>query len=316
MRIVFAGSPDIAVPTLEALAEEFEVVGVLTNPDRRKGRSKKLLPTEVKSKALELGLPVFQYDHLYGEARTAIAALEPDILISFAFGKIFGPKFLALFPEGGVNVHPSLLPLHRGATPIPAAILAGDPVTGITVQKISLKMDEGDILDTISFPLDGSETTESLSTDVSVKSPKLLCDVIRTIERDTAIPLKQDDTHASYCSFMQKSDAEIDWNSSATQISGMVRGYYPWPKAFTRFQGKVLMLTYAREITEEISEISIASDTQVGTVLGTVAKQGILITTGKGIVSVERLQLQSKKELDWKAFMNGNPSLIGSVLGE
>ncbi len=316
MRIVFAGSPEIAVPTLEALAKEFDVVGVLTNPDRPKGRSKRLLPTAIKSKALELGLQVFQYDHLYKESRETISSLEPDILISFAFGKIFGPKFLALFPEGGINVHPSLLPKHRGATPIPAAILAGDTMTGITIQEIDLKMDEGDILASVSFPLDGTETTESLSDFVSQKSPELLCEVVRSIAGQLVKPVKQDGRDATYCSFMNKEEAQIDWQSPAMKISSMVRGYYPWPKASTTFQGRVLMLTYARIFSEGVPGIRLEADTKVGTVLGAVAKHGIIIATGQGMIGVERLQLQSKKEMDWKSFMNGNPSIIGSVLGE
>ncbi len=315
MRIVFAGSPAIAVPCLEALANEFEVVGVLTNPDRKKGRGKKLLPTEVKTKAVELGIPVLQFDHLYAEAREAVRSLEPDLLVSFAFGRIFGPKFLAVFPEGGLNVHPSLLPKYRGATPIPAAIRAGDEETGITVQRISPGMDEGDILEVLRFPLEGTETTESLSAYVSLQSPDVLCRAVRSLVDGTAVPQAQNPDGATYCSFIQKSDALIDWGQSAGSISCMVRAYYPWPKAFTSYQGNTLMLSDVHEFTDEIPGITVDGSTRPGTVLGAVAGHGVIIAAGSGLLGVGRLQLQSKKELDWKSFINGNPGLIGAELG-
>jgi methionyl-tRNA formyltransferase len=162
MKVLFAGSPEIAVPLLERLAEAHKVQ-VLTNPDMPSGRGRKLTPNPVKHRSLELGLPVHQPQKLDREFRETLIPWEPEILVSFAFGKIFGPKFLGLFPQGGINVHPSLLPRYRGPSPIPAAILAGESQTGISIQKLALAMDAGDILAQEIWPLKGEETTLSLS---------------------------------------------------------------------------------------------------------------------------------------------------------
>lgn len=313
MRILFAGSPAIAVPSLEAVAEAFEVVGVLTNPDKRRGRGKRICSTEVKCRAEELGIPVLQFDHLYKESRDAVRALRPDILVSFAYGRIFGPKFLELFPSGGINVHPSLLPRHRGCAPIAAAIQAGDEKTGISVQRIALSMDTGDLLDVRELPLRGDETTESLSADVAVKSPEILVSVLKSIEEGTAVAVRQSEEGVSYCSMLDKSQAEIDWHESAAKISGKIRAFYPWPKAVTEYDGRKLMITHAVEFTGEIPGVSIDENTLPGTVLAS-TKRGILICAGTGIISASRLQLQSKKEMDHRSFLNGNPSLVGSVL--
>jgi methionyl-tRNA formyltransferase len=314
MRIVFAGSPAIAVPSLEALAAAFTVVGVLTNPDRKKGRGKQMSATEVKIKALELGIPVIQHEHLYRQAREEIAALQPDLLVSFAYGRIFGPRFLSLFPLGGVNVHPSLLPSYRGCAPIQAAILSGDRSTGITIQKIALKMDTGDILSQLPIGLDGRETTETLSDTVSHLSPELLVRTLKEYRSSGITPVAQDDGLATYCTFVDRSDALIDWSDSASKISSAIRAYYPWPKAFTHFHDRVLMLTYALPYDGELPGVPLEDTMVPGMVLGASGSAGLIVATGSGLLGVTRLQLQSKKEMDWKAFMNGNPGIIGSLL--
>lgn len=313
MRVLFAGSPSIAVPSLEAVAEAFEVVGVLTNPDKRRGRGKRLCSTEVKCCADGLGLPVLQFDHLYGEARTAVKALKPDILVSFAYGRIFGPKFLDIFPLGGLNVHPSLLPRYRGCAPIPAAIMAGDEKTGISVQRIALSMDTGDLLEVREIPLKGDETTGSLTADVAIQSPGLLVSALKRVEAGTAEPVRQSEEGVSYCAMLEKSQSPIDWQESAARISGKIRAFNPWPKAMTEFEGRKLMLTHAVEYCGEIPGVRIDENTAPGTVLAS-TKSGILIHAGTGVISVSRMQLQAKKEMDHKSFLNGNPSLIGSVL--
>lgn len=314
MRILFAGSPEIAVPALEALSSRFEVVGVLTNPDRVKGRGKKVLPTAVKSKAQELGLPVIQHEHLYRAARADVVKLSPDILVTFAYGRIFGPKFLELFPLGGVNVHPSLLPQFRGSTPIQSAILAGLEETGITIQSIALEMDAGDILGQIRLPLTGRETTETLSKLVADTAPGLLADVLEKVKEQAVHPRVQDGEKATFCSFIEKEQALIDWNKSAVELSREIRAYYPWPKSYTTYKGRTLMLTYALPFDDEIPGVSVDASTPPGTVLGAVAGHGIIIATGKGLLGVTRLQLQAKREMDWKSFINGNSGFIGSHL--
>ena len=167
IKIIFAGSPDAARVTLERLFDaqstcDFEIAGVLSNPPSAKGRHKDLIPTPVAAFASEKGIPVFTPEHLDGAARESISPLGADLLVSFAYGHIFGPKFLALFPLGGVNLHPSLLPKYRGCTPVPAAILNRDKETAVSLQTLSLKMDEGDILAQTIVELNGTETSESL----------------------------------------------------------------------------------------------------------------------------------------------------------
>ena len=310
MRIVFAGSPDIALPSLIKVALNFDVVAVLTNPDKVSGRGRKVKFNPVKTKALELNLNVIQADSLNGELRKKIELLNPDILVVFAYGKIFGPKFLGIFPSGGVNIHPSLLPLYRGSSPIMSAILNGDSETGISVQRINLKMDTGAILNQQKIVLTGEESTESLSSFISVEASELLIRTLKEIEAGEPIEREQDEKFVSYCTKIVKEDGRINWNESAMQIDRKIRAYTPWPRAFTRFKDKNLMLLKGGIYTRE-NDLS----GEPGTVLGFDKSDGILIQTGDGILSIKFLQLESKKAIDWKSFINGTQDFIPCVLG-
>ena len=310
MRVLYAGTPDIAVPSLEKVAAEFDVCGVLTNPDRMNGRGKKVLPPPVKVKALELGIPVFQFPNLRSEARESVSSLKPDILVVFAYGRIFGPRFLSLFKHGGVNVHPSLLPKYRGSSPILSAILNGEKETGITVQKIALKMDTGDILSQIRLPLTGEETTFSLSQTAAEKGAGLLVEVLHRIEAGNVHAVPQNDLEATYCGKIEKKDGLINWKESAEQIERKIRAFNPWPLCYTFTGGKRLNILEA----EAVDYDGAATDFP-GKVMGVDKNKGILIQTGNGVIAVRRLQLQSKKAMDWKTFKNGMPKIIGSVLG-
>lgn len=315
MRILFAGSPEIAVNALQALHERFEVVAVLTNPDRKKGRGKKVQPTAVAQRAIELGLPVLSYDHLYGEARREVASYKPEVLVTFAYGRIFGPRFLSLFPSGAINVHPSLLPTYRGCAPIQAAIENGDSQTGITIQRIALKTDEGDILSQQIIELDGTETTESLSRRVSELCVPQLLSVLDDLAEDRLSPVVQDHSRASYCYMIEKSQAPIDWKEPAFRVSSKIRSFYPWPKASTVFHDRQLSICYATLFDDEVPGVGPASEHLPGTVVAAVAPHGLITACGNGYIGIKRLQLQSKKEMDYKSFVNGNPDIIGSVLG-
>jgi len=309
MRLLFAGTPDIAVPTLRAVADAFPVVGVLTAPDRVAGRGRKVTPPPVKTTAEELGLTVLQPHKLDEDARGAVRSLAPDMLVVFAYGKIFGPKFMGLFLEGGVNVHPSLLPKYRGPAPIPAAILAGEAETGITVQYISQKMDAGAIVARERITLEGTETAASLSDDVAGRAGPLLVSTLHRIEAGTAAPEPQDEAAASYCSLINKSDAAIDWEQPADRIERMVRAYHPWPGAYTFWGGRKLTIREAGVSGAQ------GEGKQPGRVLGVDRERGILIQTGNGVLGVRRLQIQAGQESDWKSFINGHRDLDGAVLG-
>ncbi len=316
MRVLFAGTPEIAVPSLKALAAQHTVVGVLTNPDRARGRGRTAEPPPVKQAAQELGLPVFQPHTLKGEARQLLSPLGADILVVFAYGRIFGPMFLDLFPEGGVNVHPSLLPRYRGSIPIIAPIINGDPETGVTVQKIALEMDTGDILAQTRFPLDAALTADQLTAYAADTGADLLLSALSDLEAGTAAPVAQDPLYATYCRKLNKRDGQINWQLPNYMIERMVRGFFPWPKAFTEWKGKRLTLL-ASSLPSETAEGTLSSaKVKAGTVLGIDRENGILVQTGRGLLSMRRLQLQGKQSLEWRAFVNGNKEIIGSQLGD
>jgi methionyl-tRNA formyltransferase len=326
MRILFAGSPAIAVPALESVVREgFDMAGLLTNPDSPRGRSGKPEPTDCAAAALRFSgnsFPLLKPEKLDGAAREQTAALKPDILVSFAYGTIFGPKYLALFPLGGINIHPSLLPRYRGPTPIPAAILNRETVTGITIQRLAAEMDSGDILAQEEVPLTGRETTASLSAIMAQKAAGLLPNTLRGIAGGTLQGRPQDHGAATYCSLIEKKDGKIDWSRSAVEIDAQIRAFDPWPLSWTNHPpfnegkpatgGEELQLFILKA---EALEKEAALSALPGQVLGKDKDKGILIQTGKGILAVSELQYRTKKALDWKAFLNGTRNFIDVRLG-
>jgi len=242
MRVLFAGSPELAVASLDALHGRFEVCGVLTNPDRPAGRQGAAAPTAVKRRALELGLRVLQPDSLDEGFREQVQLLKPELLVVVAFGRIFRSEVLELFPRGGVNLHASLLPRHRGPSPISACILAGDRETGVTVQRLALRVDAGDILAARSLPLTGTETTGSLSGVLARMGAELLGETLAAGLRGEVRPEAQVEEQASYCRLVRKSDGLVDWRRPVEQIERMIRAYDPWPLAHTCFGGRTLNL--------------------------------------------------------------------------
>lgn len=320
LRIIYAGSPlasSIVLKNLVSAQKEcgFQVVGVLTNPPATRGRHSDLIPTEVSVVARENNIPVFEFDHLMSEAREAIFPLKADLLVSFDYGRIFGPKFLALFPLGGINLHPSALPKYRGCTPVPAALLNGDKSLGITVQKLALATDEGDILAQTEIPLDGSETTLSLmdgdgqSSAVTEAGVKLLKKVLREISNsDSEILGKKQSGETSYTEFLKKEDGKIDWNESAAVIERKIRAFTPYPLCFSSFNGVRVTILKAKLGEGKSSE-------KAGTVLPYRKAVGIEIACGDGsVLVVTELQQEKKKAMDYKSFLNGARNFVGSIL--
>lgn len=308
MRIVFAGTPEIGVPSLESLAKEFNVCGVLTNPDREKGRKKILQPSAVKEKALELGIKVFQPEKLTSEFYNEIIELKPDLLVCIAYGKIFKPEFLNLFPLGGVNIHPSLLPIYRGPSPISEALLNGDKESGISIQRLAQKMDSGNILHQSKFIISDSDTTGTLTAKIAIDAAPLICDVVRNIKNNTVTEFTQDESKATFCKLIKKEDGRINWNSSSKNIINEIRAYNPWPLAQTEFGDKGLNIL-------EATYSDIEKDGVPGLVREYSKNSGFLVNTGDGTIWITMLQLQSKKALDFKSFNNGVKDFINSVLG-
>ncbi|MDR2479217.1 MAG: methionyl-tRNA formyltransferase [Treponema sp.] len=331
MRILFAGSPGIAVPALEAVfelalrGEGFELAGVLTNPDSARGRRGTPEPSEIAACAERLfqsraagGGPVtiLKPEKLDAAAREQTAGLNPDILISFAYGTIFGPRFLALFPLGGINIHPSLLPQYRGPTPIPAAILARDRETGISIQRLAPEMDSGDILLRETVPLNGRETTASLSAVMARKAAALLPGVLRGLAAGTLQAEPQNHSEATFCSLFTKETGRIDWNHSAAAIDAQIRAYTPWPLSWTTHNGEQLFILEAKPLeTEPGNGTPPAPPGFPGHILGTDKQKGIIIQTGAGALAVTALQYRARKPLEWRAFLNGARNFTGTRLG-
>ena len=314
MRILFAGTPEIAVPTLRALSEHFDVGAVLTNTDKPGARGRALVPSAVKSEALRLGLPVLQHDSLLAQARTEVAATGCDTLVCFAYGRMFGPKFLSLFPNEKLNIHPSLLPSLRGPSPIQGAILNQMKESGISIQRIAREMDSGDLLACEPFVLQGDETSESLSSFVSLKAADLAVRALGLVQAGTATLIKQEG-EATYTTLITGEMAHLDFHQSAKELHARIRALYPWPKARTLYNGQTLLITGVHGCVQDAGDQKADADVPVGTVVGKQKGKGIAIATGDGLLWVTTLQLEKRKEMDWASFLNGNQGFLGARLG-
>lgn len=307
MRILFASTDSIALPLLELLNEKELIGAVFSTPDMPLKRSKGFAPTPIKKRALELGLPVFTPEHLNREERELVKSLDCDTLLSFSYGKIFGPKFLSLF-KYTFNVHPSLLPKYRGCSPIFNVIKNNERETAIALQKIATSIDEGELYGLFPMALDGTETSLSLEEEIAQEAPSFVLSILESV--DNIIPLPQIGG-ASYTGFITKEECKIDWTKDARAIHALVRASYPWPKAWTVFDDKPLIISGVYSSSFLPFEKSIESP---GTVVSLDKKKGLKIATGDGYLYVTRVLPAMKKEMDALSFVNGNKKIIGSKL--
>jgi methionyl-tRNA formyltransferase len=315
MRILFAGTPALAVPSLRAAAHAHDVVGVLTAPDRPSGRGREPARQPVAEAAASLGCPLLQPLTLDAAFIETVRALSADLLVAAAYGRIFREPFLALFPLGAINIHPSLLPLYRGPSPITAAILHGDTVTGVTIQRMALRFDTGDILAQSRHPLSGTETTGSLSEELAAEGAALLAEVLAGFaEGKPPAARSQKEALATYCRPLAKEDGRVDWNEPAAVIERKVRAYDPWPRATTVLGPESLLVLKSHVYTGRLDADEERREAP-GSVLAADRDHGLLVRTGEGLLAVERLQLQFKKPQDWRAFVNGHPGIVGTRLG-
>ncbi|MCQ2610800.1 MAG: methionyl-tRNA formyltransferase [Treponema sp.] len=333
VKVLYAGSPEAAAVTLQKLIEfasdpnspfynKYEIAGVLTNPPTAKGRKKELTPTPVGQFALDHNLALFTPEHLDQAAREQILPLNADVLVCFAYGHIFGPKFLGLFKNGGMNLHPSMLPKYRGCTPVPAAILNQDPQTAYTVQTIGLEMDQGDILAQKVVDLTGNETAGSLLDCAAREGSELIAGLLAELCDNGKLPQgAKQQGEASYTGVISKEDGLIDWNAQTAQIDAKIRAYTPDPSCYTHMaDGLELKILESRRLNadEEAEMRSMMggdfSARASGTVCAFVKKYGILIKTGDGYLCVTKLQKQQKNAMSYKDFMNGARDFIGSQL--
>src|SRR5512146_1315903 len=249
MRLVFCGTPEFAVPCLEALIRErFEVALVVSQPDRPKGRGLELAPTPVKLVALANGIPVTQPEKIKNneEFRGRLEAIRPDAIIVVAYGRIIPQWMIDLPPLGNINVHASLLPKYRGAAPIQWAIACGETVTGVTTIRIDAGLDTGDMLLKAEMPIAANDTAVTLAPRLSQVGAVLLVETLRAFEGGEVQPMKQDDSQATLAPILKKEDGRIDFARSATETFNRLRGFQPWPGAFTTFRGKQLTVNAAR----------------------------------------------------------------------
>ena len=299
LRLGVAGTPEFAVPALERLAEVRTVVAVFTQPDRPAGRGQALRLSPVKSRALALGLPVYQPATLKTEeARELLARLNLDLLIVAAYGLILPPAVLAMPRLGCINIHASLLPRWRGAAPIQRALLAGDPITGVTIMRMEAGLDTGPILASRATPITGLDTGESLQTRLARLGADLMVDTLPGIESASLEEKPQPDQGVTYAQKIGKAEARIDWSEDALRIWRQVRAFKPWPVAETRHQGQQVRIWEA-ELAPANPPIS-----DPGTVLAA-GPSGIDVACGSGALRVTRLQLAGRKPLPAVDFLAG-----------
>ena len=310
MRVVFMGTPDFAVASLNALIDAgHEVAAVITQPDRPKGRGNKMAFPEVKTRALELNIPVHQPASVKDEAfLELLKGYNPEVIVVVAFGRILPQPVLDLPPYGCINVHGSLLPEYRGAAPIQRAVLDGRKETGVTTMRMDIGMDTGDMLMQAKLPITDEDTTGTMFDKLAVLGGNLLIDTLTGLVNGTITPQKQDDSKATHAAMILKADEVIDWNNTAETIFCQIRGLSPAPGAYTWWNGERLKLWKARISDKETGKAP-------GTVV-TITKEALTVQTGKGCLEVMELQPAGKKAMPAQAFSNGAGVAEGIVFGE
>ncbi|MDY3917498.1 MAG: methionyl-tRNA formyltransferase [Candidatus Limivivens sp.] len=308
MKVVFMGTPDFSVGTLEALiASGHEVAAVVTQPDKPKGRGKAMQFTPVKEVAVRENIPVYQPKKVRDpEFIETLKTIGADVIVVVAFGQIIPRAILDMPKYGCVNVHASLLPKYRGAAPIQWAVIEGERESGVTTMQMDAGLDTGDMLLKTVVPIGPEETGGSLFEKLSRAGAELLIETLEGLEAGTIVPEKQGDTTTEYAKMLTKDMGEIDWTEDAFRIERLIRGLNPWPSAYTHIQGKTLKIWKARVLEGVTAR-------EPGTVLQASGGQ-LLIQTGEGILQIEELQLEGKKRMDTAAFLRGYSIEEGTVL--
>jgi len=310
MKVVFMGTPDFAVPSVAALAlGGQEVVGVITQPDRPKGRGKKLSSPPVKEVALAYGLKVFQPEKIKdGKFLDTLRALAPEVIVVAAYGCILPREVLQLPEKGCINVHASLLPKYRGAAPIHRAIINGEKETGITIMYMSEELDAGDIIRQASTEITEEDTAGTLHDRLAEMGASLLLKVLKDIEKGQINRLKQDHKRATYAPPLTREDELICWEKSSREIFNHVRGMNPWPGAYTRWDKSVLKIWRVQVVDNHNIQGS------PGEVLECDQHKGITVCTGSGAVRILELQMQGKRRMTAAEFLRGRQVPPGTVL--
>ena len=298
LNLVFCGTPRFAVPTLEKLVEAGHRIHlVVTQPDRPKGRGLELVSSPVKQSALKLNLPITQPDRIKTNEpfRAQLAAIKPDAIIVVGYGRIIPQWMLDLPPLGNINLHASLLPKYRGAAPIQWAIASGETVTGNTTMRIDAGLDTGDILLQREMPISPDDTAETLAPPLAAMGAHLMVETLAGLQAGTVHPTPQDNSHSSLAPILKKEDGLIDFSRTAAQILNRLRGFQPWPGAFTKFRGKTLQIHKAALATEPIPPAELAA-----------AGNRLLLGCAQNTtLELLELQLEGKKRTSAKDFIQG-----------
>lgn len=304
MKVIFMGTPDFSVGTLNALAEAgYEVVLAVTQPDKPKGRGGKMQATPVKEAAALHGIPVFQPKKI--RTKESIAELkkyDADIMVVIAFGQILPKEILEMTPYGCVNVHASLLPKYRGAAPIQWAVINGEKVSGVTTMQMDEGLDTGDMLLKTEVILDEKETGESLHDKLAAAGAALCVKTLKALEEGSITPQKQGESPTEYAKMLDKSLGSIDWNNSAVSIERLIRGLNSWPGAYTEWNGRVMKIWGADVYVK--AAISDSKERLPGTI-AKIEKDGFYVQTGEGLLKVTELQIPGKKKMEAAAFLRG-----------
>jgi len=308
MRIIFMGTPEFACPTLRALIERGEqVVAVVTQPDRPKGRGQQTLPPPVKVLAERHGIPVLQPVKVrLPESIEEIRALEPDLIVVVAFGQILPKALLDIPKKGCINVHASLLPRYRGAAPLNWCIVNGEAETGVTTMMMDVGLDTGDMLLKRATPIDPDEDTQSLHDRMSQLGAELLGETLERLAAGDLVPEKQDDSLTCYAPMMKKEDGLIDWSRDAQSIKNQVRGMTPWPGAYSTLDEKLL----------KVYRVQTGSGSGAPGEIVSVGRDGVEVACGAGSLLIRELQLEGKKRLSAADFLAGYKLQPGALLGK
>ncbi len=310
MRVVFMGTPEFALSSLEyLLLNEYEVVAVYTQPDRAAGRGRSLASSPVKKAALDRGLLVLQpVSFKEAGAVAQLASLRPDVIVVAAFGQVLPPSVLDIPRYRCINIHPSLLPKFRGPSPVAAAILAGDKFTGVSLMLMDRGLDTGPVLAQAQVPISAQDTTGSLTAKLSLIGAQLLVEILPRWTRGEIVPRPQNEAEASYTGTLSKREGAIDWRLPAVVIWRRVRAFHPWPGCFTKWQGKQLKIIAAVSLPGEAS-------LEAGRVVA-LNKEGVAfgVNTGEGILGILKVQLEGKRTMSSAEFLRGQRQLIGAVL--
>ncbi|NLY48592.1 MAG: methionyl-tRNA formyltransferase [Clostridiales bacterium] len=309
MKVLFMGTPDLAAVVLEEIIRAgHEVAGVVTQPDKAKGRGGKVSFSPVKETALKHNLDIYQPVRVRNpEFLRTVRSINPEVIVVAAFGQILPRELLDIPPYGCINVHASLLPKYRGAAPIQAAIINGDKETGVTIMHMDAGIDTGDMILWESVPIADDETGGSLHDKLAGLGARLLVEALKQLKEGTAKRIPQDNSRASYVKMMDKEMGNIDFSKPAVEIERLIRGLNPWPSAYTRLDGKILKIWKAKVVENP-------EGGKPGEVVK-VDKNTFTVMTGEGALEILELQLEGKKRLGCDAFLRGYPVKKGLVLG-